>query len=157
MICRNTSKRGGFMSDIKVYLCGGMCKFGKDRFKESNEWRIDIKNKLEELCQRVSCCNPNEHFSFLDLDKYKSEREVMELDLHKLTNANVVLVNFNDPESIGSACELAIAYHNRIPILGLCENGEEEILHPWLKNFCNRIFTDREELVLYFISHYIYY
>lgn len=130
--------------------------FGKERFDESNEWRLDIKRRVEENSNnKLKCCNPNDHFNFLDDYGYKTQREIMNFELHKIRNSNALIVNFNDPKSIGSACEMAVASENRIPIIGLCENGEENIIHPWLKEFCERIFTNREELVLYMFKHYI--
>lgn len=133
--------------------------FGKERFEEGNEWRVDLKNQIEQISEgRVFCCNPNDHFNFLDKKDYLSEREIMEYDLHRVRKSDAIIVNFNDPKSIGSACEMATAYQLRIPIIGLCENGEEwqiQNLHPWLKEFCTRIFTDREELVLYLVCHYM--
>lgn len=134
-----------------------MGKFGKERFEECNSWREDIKNKIiEQSNEKVKCCNPNDHFNFLDNTTYKTQREIMECDLHKVRNSDAIIVNFNDPQSIGSACEMAIAYELKIPIIGLCENNENEsLLHPWLKEFCIRIFNNREELVLYVIKHYI--
>lgn len=138
------------------YLAGGMSKFGKEEFDQCNEWRDYIKNKIENSCNgNVQCCNPNNHFNFLDDSTYKSEREIMEYDLYRVRSSNAIIVNFNDSKSIGTACELAVAHEYRIPIIGLCENNEENILHPWLKEFCNRIFTDREELILYLFHHYI--
>lgn len=138
------------------YLCGGIGLFGKERFNEGNEWRVNIKDLIEHISNRkVKCCNPNEHFNFLDRSTYKSDKEVMEFDLHKVRNSDLIIVNFNDPKSIGTACELAIAHELKIPIIGLCENGEEKILYPWLKEFCSRIFTDREELILYVTKHYV--
>lgn len=137
------------------YLAGGMCKFGKENFNISNEWRVDIKNKIEEISNnKVCCCNPNDHFNFLDRTTFKSEKEIMEYDLYKVRKSDLIIANFNDPTSIGTACEMAIAHEYGIPIIGLCEHGEKNILHPWLKEFCTRIFTDREDLVLYMIQHY---
>lgn len=105
--------------------------FGKERFDESNEWRLDIKRRVEENSNnKVKCCNPNDHFNFLDDYGYKTQREIMNFELHKIRNSNALIVNFNDPKSIGSACEMAVASENRIPIIGLCENGEENIIHP---------------------------
>lgn len=138
------------------YLCGGMGLFWKERFNEGNEWRVDIKDRIEQISNgKVKCCNPNDYFNFLDRSTYESDKEVMEFDLYKVRNSDLVIVNFNDPKSIGSACEMAMAYELKIPIIGLCENGEEKILHPWLKEFCNRVFTDREELILYVTKHYV--
>lgn len=130
--------------------------FGKERFAEANEWRIDIKNQIDYISNgRVKCCNPNDHFNFLDDTEYECQREIMNYDLYKVRHVCCIITNFNDPKSIGSACEMAIAHELKIPIIGLCENGEEKFLHPWLKEFCERIFTDREELILYIIKHYI--
>lgn len=137
------------------YLAGGIEDFGKENFNMANDWRTDIKSQIEEISEgRVLCCNPNEHFNFLK-KTYDSEKEIMEYDLHKVRKSEVVIVNFNVPKSIGTACELAIAHECKIPIVGLCENGEMNMLHPWLKEFCSRIFTDREDLVLYTIQHYV--
>lgn len=133
-----------------------MGKFGKERFNEVNEWRVDIKNRIEEISEgRVRCCNPNDHFNFLNNNDYKTQREVMNYDLFRVRNSNFVIVNFNDPESIGSACEMAIAFEHRIPIVGLCDTDKEDNLHPWLKEFCERIFNDKEELIFYLVQHYI--
>ncbi len=130
--------------------------FGKEKFNEANEWRTYIKWKIEDASKgKVNCINPNDHFNFLDDTGYKNQREVMEYDLWAVRRSNLVIVNFNDPKSIGSACEMAIAYERRIHIIGLCERNEENTLHPWLKEFCNRIFNDREELIAYVIKHYI--
>lgn len=30
------------------YLAGGIGKFWKENFNESNKWRVDIKNQIEE-------------------------------------------------------------------------------------------------------------
>ena len=138
------------------YLCRGIGLFGEERFDEGNEWRVDLKNQIEQISEgKVICCNPNDHFNFLDKNDYLNEREIMEYDLYRVRKSDVVIVNFNDPKSIGSACEMSVAHELKIPIIGLCENGENEFLHPWLKEFCTRIFTDREELVLYLVCNYM--
>lgn len=144
----------GIKDKFVIYGCGGMGLFGKDRFDESNEWRVDLKQTFEEVSDgKVIFINLNDHFNFLDRTTYDSEREIMDYDLYRVRNSDLIITNFNDPKSIGSACEMAIAHEKRIPIIGLRENNEE--LHPWLTCFCNRIFTDREELKLYVIDHYI--
>ena len=50
--------------------------------------------------------------------------------------------------------EMAIAYDNKIPILGLHRCSDE--LHPWLGLSCNRIFKDKKELADYVITNYLY-
>lgn len=145
------------MKDYQIYLCGGMGKFGKENFEESDVWRRYCKDTLESFESKrykVSCINPNDYFSFVqDPPLYESNREVMELDLNKLRNSDLVIANFNDPSSLGSMAELAIAYDNRIPIVGLNVSNEE--LHPWEECMCNRIFDDIDELLDYVEDFYL--
>lgn len=153
---KNVKRKKEIKISKKFYLSDGLTSFGKEAFDKSNEWRLDIKKQLEAASNNKVCCfNPNDHFNFLDNTAYESEKEIIEYELYKIRKSDVIIVNFNHPESIGTACELAIAHEYKIPIIGLCKHGEESNLHPWLKEFCNRIFTDREELVLYMIQHYV--
>lgn len=69
------------MKELKIYLCGGMGKFGKENFDEGNKWRIYCKRKLES-CQsgyklRAITINPNDYFSFLDDTNYDSQKEII--------------------------------------------------------------------------------
>lgn len=138
---------------MNIYLSGGMTKFGKNNFSESNDWRVEIKNDLEEFSYKIHCFNPNEHFSFLDNLEDYSDREIMNFDIASLHKSDLVIVNFNDPNSIGTACELGIAYSNHIPVLGINENKSE--LHPWLSNICEHIFSNSSDLLYYVKYHYV--
>ena len=140
------------MKNFQIYLCGGMGKFGKDNFKESNAWRIYCKNTLEncECDYNVKAINPNDYFNFKEEQpQYKSQREIMD----KLRDSDMVIVNFNDMYSLGSMSELAIAYDRRIPIIGLDINKQE--LHPWQIEMCNRIFDDIDEMLDYVEDYYL--
>ncbi len=145
------------MERFLIYLLGGMGKFGKENFNEGNKWRVDLKNQLETKCSdyKVHVINPNNYHSFLDDTTYDSELEVMEFDLNKLRNCNIGICNFNDVNSLGTMAELAVAYERKIPIIGLCENGENILLHPWQKSMCHKIFTDRADLVDYVLTYYL--
>lgn len=143
------------MEHKQIYLAGGMGAFGAEEFEKANEWRVDITNQLENISgSKITTVNPNEHFNFLDETDYESEMEVMLYDLHRVKESDIIIINFNHIESLGSMAELAISYDMRKPIYGLCENGEKDKLHPWQKCMCNRIFTDREDLVAYIIKHH---
>lgn len=143
------------MERFNIYLIGGMTKFGADNFDEGNRWRTYLKNKLEycESSYNVQVINPNDYYNFIDNTTYDSEREVMEFDLHKVRNSDLCICNFNDPSSLGSMSELAIAYDRRIPILGLCENNEE--LHPWQEEMITKKFDNIEALAFYVIDYYL--
>ena len=143
--------RGERLKNFQIYTAGGMGKFGKDEFSKSNTWRVYCKNTLEQFdgtTYKVRVINPNDYFNFVEEPpRYISEREVMELDLNKLRNSDLVIINFNEMYSLGSMAELAIAYERRIPIIGL--DVDIQVLHPWQWKMCNRIFYDIDEMLDY--------
>ena len=144
------------MRSISIYLCGGMQKYGKENFDKSNDWRKYCKKTLEscESLYGVSVINPNDYFGFnSEPPQYKSQTEVMNLDLHKLRNSDLVIANFNDMYSLGSMAELAIAHERRIPIIGLDVDKQE--LHPWQVCMCERIFNDIDEMLDYIQDFYL--
>lgn len=142
------------MKRTRVYLSGGMSKFGKENYDESNNWRVDITRDLVDgSMTEIECFNPNHHFSFKDFDIDKwSEREIMNYDIKQLLQCDVVIYNANDPYSLGSMAELAIAYTNNIPIYIL--NKKKHDLHPWIKNMAEHIFEYENELIDYILNHY---
>lgn len=144
------------MERYSIYLAGGMGKFGKENFEEGNKWRVYIKRALEsyECDYIVNVINPNDYFNFQDNPKrYTSEREVMEFDLNKVRNSDLIIINFNDIYSLGSMAELAIAYEKRTPVIGL--NLTKQQLHPWQIEMCSRIFHDINEMLDYVEDFYL--
>ena len=77
----------------------------------------------------------------------------MEFDLNALRNSNLVIVNFNDPVSLGTCAELAIAYEMKIPIIGV--NSDNKELHPWLIEFTSRMCSSLKEAVEYVVEFYL--
>ena len=146
------------METLNIYLAGGMQKFGKKDFNESNYWRVHIEQELMKLdCGRQTrICNPNDYYSFYDnAPRYSTMREVMEFDLNKVRNSDLIIVNFNDLKSLGTMAELAIAYEHRIPVLGLCTEESYSMLHPCQKEMSNRIFGDIDEMLDYVEDYYL--
>lgn len=142
------------MERFNIYLIGGMTKFGADNFDKGNQWRVYLKDRLERCnSYKINVINPNDYYNFLGNITYDSEREVMEFDLYKLRNSDLCICNFNDPNSLGSMAELAIAYDRRIPVVGLCENNET--LHPWQEEMITKKFDNIEALALYVIDYYL--
>ena len=143
------------MRNFLCYLAGGMGKFGKDNFGEGNRWRLNFKKRLESNeNMNVKAINPNDYFNFLEEPpKYISQREIMEYDLNRVRNADLIIVNFNDMWSLGTMAEVAIAYERKIPIIGLNETNQK--LHPWQVEMCNRIFTETYELLDYVEYFYL--
>lgn len=144
------------MKDYQIYLAGGMGKFGKDNFDEGNKWRVYCKKALNNYYgnNKLKIINPNDYFNFLDEPRtYESEREIMEFDLYKVRNSDLIIINFNDMYSLGSMAELAIAYEHRIPVIGL--DVEKQNLHPWEVEMCTRIFDDIDKMLDYVGDFYL--
>lgn len=144
------------MDRFNIYLCGGMGKFGKDNFHKGNNWRTYCKSILKkyECDYKVRVTNPNDYFSFADdPPEYQSQREIMEFDLNRVRNADLLIVNFNDMYSLGSMSEIAIAYEKKIPIVGI--NLDNQGLHPWQIEMCNRIFGDINQSIDYVKKKYL--
>lgn len=141
------------METVKIYLSGAM---GSVSFEEQSKWRQQITNEIlygDHHCEKKPIFfNPVNYFNFEEV-RYKSEREVMEFDLNGLRNSDLVVVNFNDPSSLGTCAELAIAYEKKMPIIGINKDGIE--LHPWLECFCNRMCTSLREAAEYIIEFYL--
>lgn len=139
------------METVRIYLSGGM---GSLSFEEQSEWRNNVINAIK-------CCdcekkpiffNPVNYYNFEE-KRQKTEREVMEFDLNGLRNSNLVIVNFNDPLSLGTCAELAIAYENKIPVIGINKDYQE--LHPWLIEFTGRMCESLREAIEYTVEFYL--
>lgn len=144
------------MKDFTIYLAGGMGKFDKENFDEGNKWRVLCKREFEDYNSQyyVYVDNPNDYFNFVEEpQRYQSQREIMEFDLNKVRNADLIIINFNDMYSLGSMAELAIAYEKKIPVIGLDVDNQE--LHPWQIEMCNRVFNNIGELVDYVEDFYL--
>ena len=141
------------MESVKIYLSGGM---GNLTFEEQSRWRKQVINAIkfgDYHCEKNPIFfNPVDYYNFTE-KRYKSEREVMEFDLNALRHSDLVIVNFNDPKSLGTCAELAIAYEMKIPIVGI--NKDEHVLHPWVECFCNRICNDIRDVVNYIVEFYL--
>lgn len=141
------------MEKCRIYLSGGM---GSLSFDEQSKWRKQIIEAITfgdyDYEKKPIFFNPVDYFNFEET-KHKSEREVMEFDLNGVRNSDLIIVNFNDPKSLGTCAELVIAYEMKIPIIGINKNGIE--LHPWLECFCNRMCSDIREAVEYVVEFYL--
>lgn len=122
------------MDKKKIYLAGGIQNLS---YAEANDWRVSLQYILTQRELPYKCFNPL---------KYLVEDDV-EFDLNALRHSDLVVVNFNDPKSLGTMAEIAIAYEHRIPIIGYCPSGATELLHPWIKYMINEICVDLDDLI----------
>lgn len=130
----------------QVYLTGGMTGLS---FEESNAWRNEVKNWIGESCKLI---NPNTYYNF-EHEFHDTEKEVRNFDLSMVRKSDLIIVNFNSPQSIGTAQELAVAYEYRIPVIGL--NSENKELHPWLIECCDKMFSEMSDLLDYVQYYYL--
>lgn len=140
------------MEIVHVYLSGAM---GSVSYEEQSKWRqqiIDAINYNYDCEKKPVFFNPVNYYNFEEV-RYKTQREVMEFDLNALRNSDLVIVNFNDPESLGTCAELAIAYDMKKPIVGI--NKDNKVLHPWLCEFCTRMCSSLKEAVEYVVDFYL--
>lgn len=143
------------MRNISIYTAGGMSAFGKENYNKSNSWRMYCKGILEN-CEgncNVKVINPNDYYNLLDDTTYERNIEVMEFDLHKVRTSDLIIVNFNNPTSLGTMAEIAIAYEKRIPIIGLNESKYK--LHPWQIDMVNKMFINIDEMLEYIKNYYL--
>lgn len=139
--------------NVSIYLAGGM---GGVSFEEQIRWRNQIRDAilygLYEYTYKPLFFSPPMYYNFEE-QNHNTEREVMEYDLNRLRNSDLVIVNFNNPNSIGTAMELAIAYENRIPVVGINEDKCE--LHPWLVESVTRMCYSLRETIKYVVDFHL--
>lgn len=141
------------MDSFQIYLSGGMSGLTQE---EQLKWRNQIENAINygeyDLSVKPVFFSPPKYYA-IDSDDYKTEREAMDYDLYKLRSSNMVIVNFNVPNSLGTAMELMLARELHIPVIGLNKDGVE--LHPWLVECCTRICSSTRELVNHVVHFYL--
>ena len=141
------------MENVRIYLSGGMSGLTlEEQLKWRNRFRNAIRFNEFDLSKNPIFFSPPDYYS-PSTDVHKSEREAMEFELANLRKSDLVVVNFNVPKSIGTAMEIIVAKENKIPVVGLCEDGIE--LHPWLIECCTRMCNDFRELVKYVVQFYL--
>jgi nucleoside 2-deoxyribosyltransferase len=139
------------MKEFKIYLAGGM---GNLSWDEQNTWRDTLKEYLlsRDSKYKLNIINPCDYFNFKER-KYRTQSEVKAYDLRHVRTSDLVIVNYNDPKSIGTAMELELATELNIPIIGLNEKMIE--LHPWLVDVTNRMCNTFKELTTYIDEFYL--
>lgn len=113
---------------------------------------VDAINYGFEHEKKATFFNPISYHNFTER-KHKSEREIMEFDLYNLRNSDLVIVNFNNIKSIGTAMELMLAKEMRIPVIGWNSSGED--LHPWLFECVTRLCDNLRETVEHVVEFYL--
>lgn len=139
--------------NLKVYLSGGMTGISEE---EQTKWRRQFSDAIKYGDYDYTKCpiffDPTQKYSIFEKE-HKCEREAFEYDLYNLRNSDLIVANFNSPNSLGTAMELMLAKELKIPVVGLNKDNKE--LHPWLIECCTRICDNMRELVAHVVEFYL--
>ena len=140
----------------QIYTCG---KMGGLTYPEQMSWRrmIDYEVNIRRNQSSVKFIHPPLFYNF-EKKLHNSEYEVMEFDLAKVRESDIVAVNLDGiNSSVGSCFEIATANavnnfgNKHIFIIGI---GDDESVHPWIKNSLSRCERDIASAAEY-ISAYL--
>lgn len=143
------------MRDYRIYLAGGVSNLSKN---DQVIWRDTISDMIYNRCKavdvkyNVDIISPPDYFTFEEKN-FDSDLEVMKYYLRHTKSSDLIIVNFNDPLSIGTAQEIAVAYDHNIPIIGMKLSNEK--INSWLTCSCDRIFDNYSDLVNYVFKFYL--
>ena len=139
------------MNKFEIYLAG---KMGGLTFEEMNGWREEITKIFNQYTDRIKTHNPCHYYNFdLDPSTY-TDHEVKRFDLWLVKKSNLVVVNLDQPNSIGTAIELHEAHDNwKIPVIGF--GGKDKEVHPWMQLSLNRWCDDMRDAVEHVVEFYL--
>jgi len=147
---------------FKIFLSGGITGLNDEDCKK---WRDYITERFLYYCipdflivNQMNHFNPNEETSD------SLEKEAMMYDLHHLRTSNIIIVNLDKTDSIGTAQELMLAYELHIPIIGFIKESSLSKIHPWIQTEVGKLFTytddseltDVLDLIVYYVKNYYF-
>lgn len=137
---------------VKIYLAGAC----KNVPNEGKEWRENAENMLLQVAdwcnKKIKIVNPVKYFSYSE-NKYKSQKQVKEFFINKISKCDLVLVNLDDTDSsVGTGQETQAARMMHIPVIGF---GTKNI-YPWIQEVdCEVSFDSLHEAVDYIRDYYM--
>jgi nucleoside 2-deoxyribosyltransferase len=143
--------RGDLMSKMKIWLAGKMSGL---TYHQMNDWRVIATNLLKNKSDRIHTINPVSYYNFeMDKNEY-TEKEIMKFDLQMVKNSDLILVNLENPDSIGTAIELFSASEvYGIPVIGFGIGDKEP--HPWMLLCIDKICNQLNDAVNYIGDYYL--
>lgn len=143
---------------MKIYLAGAMGCYGAEA-KYPKIWRDEAKNWFANYTDKVTAISPVDYYAY-GSEYQKTEREIMNFDLHNVKISDLILVNLlRINESPGTIQEVFYAWNLKIPVIGFIKTPTEDYkydIHPWLYEQINRIEygKDAMEKALHHIRDY---
>jgi len=138
------------LKKFKCYVAGKMSGLSHE---EMNGWRVEAHRLFQEKSYiPIHIINPVNFYNFnMNPDSY-AEKEVKDFDLKAVKASDVVLVNLDFPDSIGTAMEVCMAHDVwDIPVIGFGKG----LSHPWMELCVTKRCVSLEEAVSYIIDFYI--
>ncbi|MDD3491318.1 MAG: nucleoside 2-deoxyribosyltransferase domain-containing protein [Paludibacter sp.] len=141
-------------SSFNIYLSGGMKNL---TMQQQAGYRNFLSKKFtefdSEIYNKVVVFNPVMYFNY-EAQLHKTEKQIFNFELNAVRRCDLLVVNFNDKRSIGTTVEMAVAYENKIPVVGLLEHDTNDF-HEWHREMCDVIFEDINELIDYVQDYYL--
>ena len=107
-------------------------------------WRNEFRNAMS-THDGVKIISPPDLFAF---GGGCYEKEAFDYDLYWVRNCDVLVVNLNKLDSIGTAQEIMLAHILNKPIIMICEEGAYDDVHPWYKEEATRFFLYQSQMDL---------
>lgn len=141
------------MRDFTIYLAGGMSSIPSEEYTKRRNviTSLLLSRKSDKLSLNI--IDPSRYYNY-DFKYHETEKEILRWELNKVRNSNLIIVDLTVEKSVGTIVELAIAYENKIPIIGV--NADKENIHPWLEEICDRTFSNIIDGVDYVTGYYLW-
>ena len=140
------------MNKTTVYLAGGITGL---TIEEATEWRKLARDLFTTFGEKhFTCFLPTDHYSSFISSSNVNERAAMDYDLYRLRCSDVMLINMNNPESLGTMAEISLAYALRIPMVAYADKKIVNKIHPWQECMINEWFSNLGDAVDYIINNY---
>lgn len=139
------------MRKFKCYMAGRMQNLS---FEDMNSWREKATLLLKEKSDNmVHTENPCHFYNFKRDPNTYTEKEVKEFDLHLVKNCDIMLVNLDFADSIGTAIELHMAHDVwGIPVIAFREEHNKS--HPWIDLSVTKFCKTLEEAIDHIMEFY---
>lgn len=125
-------------------------------YEEMNTWRVNAKRLLRVASDnQINIINPVDFYNFsMSPDTY-TESEVKEFDLHMVKSSDVILVNLDYSDSIGTAMEICMAHDvwNK-PVIGFGEKKSHSWMELCVTKRCKTLKEAVDYIMLYYFPNY---
>lgn len=144
------------MRKFKTYLAGRMSGLS---LEQMNSWREEATQLLKDKSNNmIHTENPCHFYNFERDPSTYTEKEVKEFDLHLVKNCDLVLVNLNFADSIGTAIELHMAHDVwNVPVIAVRNKGNKS--HPWIDlsvtKFCETLEDAVDHIIEFYLPHVV--